>query len=96
MSEKQQDEMGGQQEQTTESQEEEMPKRSTMEAIKKPSTNLTMMAAEASVLLSWYEFFYRGNKLRGLFVALWPPTILAFAGYFHQKRMEEKVDTITP
>lgn len=77
-------------------QEELAPEESTIEAAKEPSTNLVMMAAEASVVLSWYEFFYQGNKLRGLFVALWPPTILAFAGYFHQKRMEEKMQTLTP
>lgn len=80
--------MAGKQQQT--------PKRSTIEAAKEPSTNLTMMAAEASVVLSWYEFFFRGNKLRGLFVAMWPPTILAFASYFNQKRMEEKMETLTP
>lgn len=72
------------------------PKRSTIEAAKEPSTNLTMMAAEASIVLSWYEFFIRGNKLRGLFIALWPPTILAFASYFHQKRMEEQIEAVTP
>lgn len=72
------------------------PKRSTTEAAKEPSTNVTMMATEASVVLSWYEFFVRDNKIRGLFVALWPPTILAFASYFHQKRMEEQIETIIP
>lgn len=81
---------------TGERQQQRTPQRSTIEAAKDPSTNLMMLAAEVSVVLSWYEFFLRGNKMRGLFVALWPPTILAFASYFHQKRMEEKMDTFTP
>lgn len=85
--------MVGQQQQE---QQRKTPKRSTIEAAKEPSTNVTMMAAEAAVALSWYEFFVRDNKMRGLFVALWPPTILAFASYFHQKRMEEQMEAIAP
>lgn len=62
-----------------------MPKRSTIETVKEPGTNMTVLAAQMSVVLSWYEFFVRGNKQRGLFVTLWPPTILSIAAYFHQK-----------
>ena len=46
--------------------------------------------AAASVAMSWYEFFGRKNKARGLFVGLWPPTILAFASYFKQVDMEDR------
>lgn len=68
------------------------PEKSTIEAALKPSTNITMLAAEIAVLLSWIEFFIRGNKFRGLFIAIWPPTILAFASYFNQKQMEERME----
>lgn len=45
-----------------------------------------------AVLLSWYHYFLRGNKQMGLFVGLWPPTILAFASYFKQTRMSDSLD----
>lgn len=53
------------------------------------------MAAVASVGLSWYYFFMRGDRERGIFVGLWPPTILAFASYFNQRKMRQQMDTIT-
>ena len=52
-------------------------------------------AAAASVGLSWYYFFVRGDRERGLFVGLWPPTILAFASYANQRRMRRQLDAIT-
>ena len=54
-----------------------------------------VMAAAASVGLAWYYFFLRGDKERGLFVGLWPPTILAFASYFNQRKMSQQLNTIT-
>ncbi|MCU4924760.1 hypothetical protein OB905_02015 [Halobacteria archaeon AArc-dxtr1] len=53
------------------------------------------VAAAASVGLAWYYFFLRGDRQRGLFVGLWPPTILAFASYFNQRKMRRQLDTIT-
>ena len=53
------------------------------------------LAAGASVGLAWYYFFLRGDRERGLFVGLWPPTILAFASYFQQTEMRDKVDHAT-
>ncbi|RQG97622.1 hypothetical protein [Natrarchaeobius oligotrophus] len=53
------------------------------------------LASAASVGLSWYYFFVRGDRERGLFVGLWPPTILAFASYFNQRKMRQQLDTIT-
>ena len=47
--------------------------------------DIALVAAGASVLFSWYEFYVRGDKASGLFVGLWPPTILAFASYIQQK-----------
>ena len=56
-------------------------------------TDPAVMAAGASVLLSWYYFFGRGEQETGLFIGLWPPTILAFASYFRQTRMRDKLET---
>ncbi len=53
------------------------------------------LASAASVGLAWYYFFLRGNKERGLFVGLWPPTILAFASYFNQRKMRQQIDSLT-
>ncbi len=53
------------------------------------------LAAAASVGLSWYYFFVRGDRERGLFVGLWPPTILAFASYANQRRMRKQLESIT-
>lgn len=62
-----------------------------MEAAEETSTDPAVMAAAASVLLSWYFFFFRGDRELGLFVGLWPPTILAFASYFQQTQMSDMV-----
>lgn len=53
------------------------------------------LASAASVGLSWYYFFIRGDRQRGLFVGLWPPTILAFASYFNQRKMRNQLDALT-
>ncbi|ARS91542.1 hypothetical protein [Natrarchaeobaculum aegyptiacum] len=53
------------------------------------------LAAAASVGLAWYYFFLRGDRERGLFVGLWPPTILAFASYFNQRKMRQQLESIT-
>ena len=53
------------------------------------------LAAAASVGLAWYYFFLRGDRQRGLFVGLWPPTILAFASYFNQRKMRTQLESLT-
>ena len=68
----------------------------TMEAAEESTTDLAIIASAASVALSWYQFFVRGNRMQGIFVGLWPPTILAFASYFNQKRMEQKLSSMGP
>ncbi|MFC4437583.1 MULTISPECIES: hypothetical protein [Natrialbaceae] len=52
------------------------------------------IASAASVGLSWYYFFIRGDRQRGIFVGLWPPTILAFASYFNQRKMRKQLDSV--
>lgn len=74
--------------------------RKTKQASKKTSIDPIVAGAGFSVLLSWYYFFAKGDKQRGLFVGLWPPTLMAFAGYFRGARMEDMlerhVSTVSP
>lgn len=68
----------------------------TVEATQGSATDPLVLAAAGSVLLSQYQFFVRGNKMQGIFIGLWPPTFLAFASYFNQIRMEEKMMSMRP
>jgi len=52
----------------------------------------SMSSRTASVLLAWYQFYLNGNKTSGLFIGLWPPTILAFSSYLNQKAILKKLD----
>jgi len=54
-------------------------------------TNIAVAAAAGSVLLSWYQFYLRDNRTTGIFVGMWPPTILAFATYFKQRKTEREL-----
>ncbi|WP_136717504.1 hypothetical protein [Halorientalis salina] len=63
-----------------------------VEVAQRSSTDPYIVAAVASVLLSWYEFFVQGNREMGLFVGLWPPTFLAFGSYFEQSRLSNAMD----
>lgn len=47
------------------------------------------LAAAASVLYSWYMFYVREDETYGLFVGLWPPTLLAFASYLRTQEADE-------
>lgn len=47
--------------------------------------------AAGSILLSWYEFYVKGDKEDGIFVGLWAPTLLALASYLQQKNLVRKV-----
>lgn len=51
-----------------------------------------VIVSALSVLLSWYQFYVRGNTETALFVGLWPPTFLAFGSYFKQSEMGDKID----
>jgi hypothetical protein len=46
--------------------------------------------AAGSVLLSWYQFYIKGNKESGIFVGLWAPTLLAASSYLQQKDIVRK------
>ncbi|MBZ6496741.1 hypothetical protein [Natrinema longum] len=53
------------------------------------------IASAASVGLALYYYFVQGERELGTFVGLWPPTILAFASYFNQRRMRQQLETLT-
>ena len=67
----------------------------TREASKRTAIDPVVLAAGASVLLSWLVFYGKGDKEQGLFIALWPPTLLAFASYFRQTRMHTMMEKQT-
>lgn len=54
-----------------------------------------IMAAAVSVLLSWYQYYVRGNKVHGLFIGLWPPTLLAFSNAVRINNISRKVESKT-
>ena len=71
---------------------EEMTERPAQKAAGESTRDPIVLAAIASVGLSLYQFYIRDNKTRGIFIGLWPPTLLAFASYFNQKRMEKRMN----
>jgi hypothetical protein len=52
-----------------------------------------ILAAFGSVILSWYQFYVRGNKEYGLFIGLWPPTMLAFSNALRINEMSRKIES---
>lgn len=70
----------------------ERQQQETMRAAERTGMNPAVLASGASVVLSWYYFFIQGDRLRGIFVGLWPPTFLAFASYFEQEQMNRRLE----
>lgn len=54
-----------------------------------------IIAAAASVLLAWYQYYVRGNKEHGLFIGLWPPTLLAFSNAVRINEISQKLESRT-
>ncbi|MDG5819135.1 hypothetical protein [Natronococcus sp. A-GB7] len=50
------------------------------------------VAAAMSVAYSWYLFYLKEDKVAGLFVGLWAPTLLGAAAYFQQKELYAKLE----
>jgi hypothetical protein len=73
----------------------ERNRREAMRAAEETGMDPAVIAAGTSVLLSLYYYFVRGKRELGTFVGLWPPTILAFASYFEQTRMSERLKRAT-
>lgn len=62
---------------------------------KRTGRDPVIMAALGSVLLAWYQFYVRGNKEHGLFIGLWPPTLLAFSNAVRINNISRKVESKT-
>jgi len=54
-----------------------------------------VLAALGSVVLAWYQYYVRGNKEHGLFIGLWPPTMLAFSNAVRINDISRKVESKT-
>lgn len=55
------------------------------------SRDPAVLAAVGSVLLSWHQFYVRGNREHGLFIGLWAPTILAFSNAVRLNDIREQM-----
>lgn len=73
------------------SQQQSTQREQVAEATAETGTDPAIIAAGAAVLMSWHHFFLRENRNMGLFIAAWPPTILAFASYFNQTEMSDRL-----
>ncbi|MEF8915509.1 hypothetical protein [Natronomonas sp.] len=54
-----------------------------------------VVAAAGSVLLAWYQYYVRGNKEHGLFIGLWPPTMLAFSNALQLNDLSREAEAKT-
>ena len=52
-----------------------------------------VLAAAGSVLLAWFQFYVRGNRTHGLFIGLWPPTLLAFSNAISVNAIMERIES---
>jgi len=59
----------------------------TKQAAKQTGLDPVVLFSVASVLISWYYFFVQGEREKGLFVGLWPPTLIAFSSYLREVRI---------
>jgi hypothetical protein len=60
---------------------------------KRTGRDPVIIAAVGSVLLSWYQYYVRGNKEHGMFIGLWPPTLLAFSNAIRINNISRKVES---
>jgi hypothetical protein len=62
---------------------------------KRTGRDPVLIAALGSVVLAWYQYYVRGNKTHGLFIGLWPPTLLAFSNAIRINNISRKVESQT-
>ena len=60
---------------------------------KRTGRDPVIIAAMGSVLLAWYQYYVQGNKEHGMFIGLWPPTLLAFSNAVRINAINEKVES---
>lgn len=63
------------------------------QAAKRTGRDPFVLGSMLSIPLSWYYFFVKGDRERGIFVGLWAPTLLAIGSYFRQARMNEMMQS---
>ncbi len=56
-----------------------------------PGADLLVVSAVVSVVLSLYVYFVRGEQRRGIFVGLWPSTIIALASYLKLRSVADRL-----
>ncbi|MFP4218225.1 MAG: hypothetical protein ACLFR6_05235 [Salinarchaeum sp.] len=59
-----------------------------------PGADLLVISAIVSVVLSLYVYLVRGEQRRGIFVGLWPSTIIAFASYLKLRSIAARLSDI--
>ncbi len=74
---------------------EQKGKETAKEVGKRTGRDPIIVAAAGSVLLAWYQYYVRGNKEHGLFIGLWPPTMLAFSNAVRINEITQKVESRT-
>ncbi len=56
-----------------------------------PGADLLVISAVVSVVLSLYVYLVRGEQRRGIFVGLWPSTIIALASYLKLRSVADRL-----
>jgi len=75
--------------------EQQQQKEAAKEVGKQTGSDPVILAAAGSVLLAWFQYYVRGNKEHGLFIGLWPPTLLAFSNAIRINDLSRKIETKT-
>lgn len=68
-------------------------RREAKEIGKRTGRDPVILAAVGSVMLAWYQYYIRGNKHHGLFIGLWPPTLLAFSNAVRINKISTEVES---
>lgn len=66
-----------------------------VEDVEMTARHPVILAAMGSVFLAWYQYYIRGNKEHGLFIGLWPPTMLAFSNAIRLNDISRKLESRT-
>ena len=69
-----------------------MERQRSKQAAERTGRDPFFLAAILSIPMSWYFFFAKKDRERGIFVGLWAPTFLALGSHFRQIRMNEMLE----
>lgn len=59
---------------------------------KRTGRDPVIVAAIGSIALAWFQYYVRGNREHGLFIGLWPPTLLALSNAVRINAISRKVE----